>query len=122
MESIVRSYIIPKGKHTKITLHRITNRIIPKFARKGLCLEFEAIIETPPYDIRTDADQHDYHKLIGIGLRWFTLNNNKDTALLAMLLPWHGGADNDRNGIGGVEPVYIHLKIKYKWKRKQQHG
>jgi len=184
-------FTIPKGKHTVWNLRRILTRLKPKLARKRLSLEFEAVINTEPYDIRPDADQFDKHKLIGFSLKWFTLANNENAALvsfqpdpidkmwniapyvnhdykwtigldypvkagekfygkiklveknkvrievwtdrgeslpfeytwkftpkfLATLLPWHGGKDNDGNGIGGVAPIDINLNLKYKWKR-----
>lgn len=182
------NYKIPKGKHTTWNLRRILTRLIPVVARPNLSLEFEAQIMTEPYDIRPDKDQNDRHKLIGLSLKWLTLFNNKNAALvsfqadpvnekwniapyvnydkkwttgldfpvkagekfygkikfvgkrtvqiqvwndnvkslpleytwnlnpilLATLLPWHGGKDNDGNGIGGVSPVDIEIKMKYK--------
>lgn len=30
----------------------------------------------------------------------------------SLILPWHGGKDNDNNGIGGVAPVDIEMELK----------
>jgi hypothetical protein len=194
LELIMHNYKIPKGKHTSWNLRRLITRLLPIKAKSGLSLEFEAQIMTEPYDIRPDADQDDRHKLIGFSMKWLTLLNNKNAALvsfqadaangrwninpyvnknldwntgldfpvyagdkfygrfkfvslrkveivvwndliksepltcewsfnailLGMLLPWHGGKDNDKNGIGGVSPVDLNIKLKYKWTRKKK--
>ena len=36
--------------------------------------------------------------------------------MLGMLLPWHGGKDNNKNGIGGVSPVDLNIKLKFTWR------
>ncbi len=183
----MKTYNIPKGKHLDLNLHRILTRLKPIRIRKGLTIKFEARILTEPYDIRPDPDQNDRHKLFGVGLKWFTLKNNKNAALISfqpdpannrwnlapyanrsfgwetglnfpvktgeyftgeiyfeeknvisftlnngltdsfpfiydwdftpkygsILLPWHGGKDNDGNGIGGVSPVDLEIKMSY---------
>ena len=185
----MRQYTIQKGKHFQFNLHRLIRRLLPIRARKGKALQFQAVIENEPYDIRPDPDQADRHKLIGFGLKWFTIYNNKDAAmisfqpdpgkgvwnicayvnhdfgwstgdelevlpgeqfagrieligsntveiviwnkqvrtqafyytwrrrprLLAQLLPWHGGADNEGNGIGGVAPEELNIRLDYQW-------
>lgn len=37
--------------------------------------------------------------------------NNASILFPTLILPWHGGKDNDRNGIGGISPVDIRIKL-----------
>lgn len=38
--------------------------------------------------------------------------NNASIRFPVLILPWHGGKDNDGNGIGGVAPVDLRLELK----------
>jgi len=39
-----------------------------------------------------------------------------DAKYTGFILPWHGGKDNDGNGLGGVSPKDLYIKLDLKWK------
>lgn len=43
---------------------------------------------------------------------------DKPCKYVGLILPWHGGKDNDGNGIGGVSPIDLIINLNWKWKRK----
>ena len=38
---------------------------------------------------------------------------NKSANYTGVILPWHGGKDNDGNGIGGVSPIDIDIELDF---------
>lgn len=51
-------------------------------------------------------------KVIQTPFKYIWLNNTINFP--ALILPWHGGKDNDENGIGGVSPVDLRINLKIK--------
>lgn len=97
---------ILKGKHYQFSLVRLWHRFIPFGFRRNKVISF-FVLESRRR-IRLYIYVND--EKVNYDGYFHTWNNTK-VRFPSLILPWHGGKDNDGNGIGGVAPVDIDIEL-----------